>query len=527
MAADISKPATGTPGEGLSADELGPGIPTRPIAIAGGAGSAGSRSSSGRVEVPPGVLDRLAGTGAAVLTDAAELAEHSRDWWPLAMTWAVDGEVPALAGAVVRPTQEGQVAEVLAICNEAGVPVTAAAGRSGVLGGTVPAFGGVVLDLAGLAGIHSVDDGSLVVNVACGTFGDRFEDELRRVHGLTCGHWPQSMTLSTVGGWLACRGAGQFSTRYGKIEDMVVGLDVALADGRTISTGGAPRSATGPDLNQLFVGSEGTLGVITSARLRVHPAPEAAVRGAWSFPGFADGLDFCRRILRSGATPAVLRLYDGVESDRNYHVGTDRNVVLMLDEGDPAIIGAVASVAQREAVALDGSPAEALDDALVDAWMAKRNDVSQLEPLIEGGLVVDTMEVSGPWSALAGAYESAVAAMLEVPGCLAASAHASHSYLDGACLYFTFAGKPLQDTLGSKAELHRGMWSAGQAATIEAGCAVSHHHGIGLHRGEWLRRAMGPAHDVLVSLKEALDPNGILNPAKLGLPSPFGASDLP
>jgi alkyldihydroxyacetonephosphate synthase len=168
-----------------------------------------------------------------------------------------------------------------------------------------------------------------------------------------------------------------------------------------------------------------------------------------------------------------------------------------------------------------------LAEDLVEHWMARRNDVSQLEPLVAGGLVVDTMEVSGPWSVLAGAYDSAVRAMMEVPGCLAASAHASHSYLDGACLYFTFAGKPELDTLEAKVELHRGMWSAGQEATLAAGCAVSHHHGIGLQRGEWLRRAMGPAHDVLESIKDSLDPHGILNPGKLGLTSPFGTTDIP
>src|SRR4029077_1403269 len=134
--------------------------------------------------------------------------------------------------------------------------------------------GGVVLDLCGLEGIVAVDDESLVVDVRAGTFGDVFEDSLRAEHGLTCGHWPQSIDLSTVGGWLACRGAGQLSTRYGEIEDMVVGLGVALADGPQITTGGAPRAAVGPDLNQLFVGSEGTLGVITGARLRLHPKPE-------------------------------------------------------------------------------------------------------------------------------------------------------------------------------------------------------------------------------------------------------------
>ncbi len=141
---------------------------------------------------------------------------------------------------------------------------------------------------------------------------------------MTLGHWPQSIDLSTVGGWLACRSAGQLSTRYGKIEDMVLGLDVVLADGRTVHTGGAPRAAVGPDLTQLFVGSEGTLGIITAARLRVHPAPVGEVRAAFRYDTFVDGLDACRRILRRGATPAVLRLYDAVESDRHFaHGGRD------------------------------------------------------------------------------------------------------------------------------------------------------------------------------------------------------------
>ncbi len=512
---------------GIPNIQPGPGAPTPPITIAGGADRATARTALPAIEVSDELAQRLIATGSELSRDRADLAEAGRDWWPLAQTWATGGEVPALASVIVRPSEAAQVAEILAICNEARVPVTPTAGRSGVLGGSVPLHGGVQLDLCGLSGIVGVDDTSLIVDVEAGTFGDRFEDELRDSYSLTCGHWPQSMTLSTVGGWLACRGAGQLSTRYGKIEDMVVGLDVALADGRTITTGGAPRQAGGPDLNQLFVGSEGTLGVITSARLRVHPAPVSTARGAWAFSTFEDGLDFCRRILRRGATPAVLRLYDGTESDRNYHLGAERAVVLVLDEGDPIIVDAMLEVAGSEAHDIDGSAAERLDDGVIDHWVDKRNDVSQLEPLIEGGLVVDTMEVSGPWSVLDRAYHSAVDAISDVPGCLAASAHASHSYTDGACLYFTFAGKPAEGSIEARAELHRNMWTAGQRATLESGCAVSHHHGIGLHRGEWLRRAMGPTHDVLAEIKGVLDPNGILNPSKLGLASTFGASDLP
>jgi alkyldihydroxyacetonephosphate synthase len=407
---------------------------------------------------------------------------------------------------------------VLRICNEAGVPVTPAAGRSGVCGASVPVHGGVALDLTGMEGITDVDDTSLLVDVLPGTFGDVFEDELRAAHGLTAGHWPQSMALSTVGGWLACRGAGQLSTRYGKIEDIVAGLEVVLADGTVVRTGGFPRAAAGPDLTQLFVGSEGTLGVITSARLRAHPVPPAERRAAFAFPAFAEGNDACRRILRRGATPAVLRLYDATEANRSY--GTDdKAALLVLDEGDPAVVDAVLTVVAEEC-----GGAERLDDGLVEQWLGHRNDVSALEGLTRKGFVVDTMEVSGPWSALPRMYEEGVAALLGVEGMLVASAHQSHSYLDGACLYFTFAGRPPED---ERERLYVAAWDAGTRAVLAAGGSLSHHHGVGLNRSRFVPEALGAGFGVLSAVKAALDPAGILNPGKLGLPSPFGSVRWP
>jgi alkyldihydroxyacetonephosphate synthase len=398
----------------------------------------------------------------------------------------------------------------------------------------VPIYGGVVLDMCAMSGIRSVDDVSLTVDVAPGTFGDRFEDELRTRHGLTCGHFPQSMTLSTVGGWLACRGAGQMSTRYGKIEDMVVGLDVALADGTMLHTGGFPAAATGPDLTQLFVGSEGTLGVITGARLKVHPAPDHERRGVWSMPSFAAGLDVCRRLIRRGATPAVLRLYDGVESDRNYGVGTDRNVVIVIDEGDRHVVDAVFAIVEEEMSGSGGGVGgERLDDAIAAHWMAKRNDVAALERLITDGLVVDTMEVSGPWSVLPRAYDAALEAIGSVEGTLAVSAHCSHSYLDGGCLYFTFAGKPAErdehdrPTPEGIERYYRQVWDAGTRAVLAQGGSLSHHHGVGLNRGRYVAEALGTGADLLAQLKSTLDPHGILNPGKLGIASRFGPVGLP
>jgi alkyldihydroxyacetonephosphate synthase len=501
--------------------DLGPGAPTAPIGLTGGADAATARPGTDAVVVPDAVLDRLRSACAEVSVDAATRAESSRDWWPLAMTWALEGQVPGLAAAVARPADPAQVAAVLAIANEAGVPVTAAAGRSGVCGSSVPLYGGIVLDLCDLQGIRSVDDAALTADVLAGTFGDHFEHELRTDHGLTCGHWPQSVALSTVGGWLACRGAGQLSTRYGKIEDMVIGLDVVLADGTVVHTEGNARQATGPDLNQLFVGSEGTLGIITAARLRLHPAPTHERRLAYGFGSFEAGLDACRRILRRGATPAVLRLYDAVEADRSYQTG-EQAVLLVLDEGDFGLVDATIEVVEEECVGLG---ARTLDLTLVEQWMGHRNNVAQLEQLITGGLVVDTMEITGSWSALPAIYRDAVAAIKAVPGTLAASAHQSHAYPDGACLYFTFAGKP-GETPAAKDAYYQAAWDAGTRAVLAHGGALSHHHGVGINRARFMAEALGSGLDVLAAVKGALDPKGILNPGKLGLPSPFGPNPL-
>ena len=460
--------------------------------------------------------ERLRSVCAHVLDDETALTEAGRDWWPLAMIWARAGEVPARPHVVARPSTADEVASVLRLCNDERVPVTPAAGRSGVCGASVPVFGGVALDLTALAGIVEVDQGSLLLDVLPGTWGDDLEQSLRDEHDATLGHWPQSIALSTVGGWVACRSAGQYSTRYGKIEDMVVGLDIVLADGSALTTGGtAPRHATGPDLQGLFVGSEGTLGVVTRARLRLHHVPESTDRAAFAFPSFVDGLEACRRVLRRGATPAVLRLYDERESRRSFEV-TGGNVLIVLDEADPALVAATMAIVRDECGRLGADP---LDDALVDRWLHHRNEVGGLAEAINKDVVVDTCEVAARWSALPALYERAIAGVKAVDGSWVVSAHQSHAYVDGACLYFTFAGQREGDADG----YYRDAWDAITAATIAAGGAISHHHGIGLNRARFLRDALGPAaFDALVRVKEALDPNGILNPGKLGLPSPFG-----
>jgi alkyldihydroxyacetonephosphate synthase len=210
----------------------------------------------------------------------------------------------------------------------------------------------------------------------------------------------------------------------------------------------------------------------------------------------------------------VLRLHDTTEAVRFGVEG--KNLVIALDEGDPVVIDASMTVVDEECRGCGGEPA---DESIVGAWLEHRNDVAALEALITRGYVVDTMEVAGRWGALPAIHEAATAAISAVDGTLVASCHQSHAYVDGACLYFTFAAQVDPD---QREPYSQSVWDAGTRAVLANGGALSHHHGVGLNRSRFVREALGPAFDVLVAAKAALDPRGILNPGKLGLPSPFG-----
>ena len=492
-----------------------PTSPTPPIELLG----SDSRLTGPGVEVPEEAISALASICETIEADGSNddaVAEASRDWWPLALHWALAGQVPRLAEVVVRPTSTNEVVRVVQVCNNARLPLTVTGGRSGVCGAAAPVFGGVVLDATALAGVVDVDVVSGIVEVLPGTFGPDLEDVLRDVHGLSVGHFPQSFDLATVGGWVASRGAGQYSTRYGKIEDMVVGLEAVLADGTVIRTGGAPAAAAGPDLTQLLIGSEGTLAVITRVWLRAHPVPTHERRAAYAFGSFAAGIEACRHILQAGATPAVLRLYDATESQRGQGGDGTQCMLLVLDEGHVELVDATMSIVDHCALALG---ADVIGEALVGAWMSHRNDTSALQGLTRKGFVVDTMEIAAPWSRLDVLFGDVRAAMMAVPHARAATCHLSHSYADGACLYFTFAATPPADEVEST---YVALWDAGQRAVLAGGGNLSHHHGVGLNRGRFMAEALGTAHDVLRSIKATLDPNGIMNPGKLGLPTPFG-----
>jgi len=218
------------------------------------------------------------------------------------------------------------------------------------------------------------------------------------------------------------------------------------------------------------------------------------------------------------------------ESRRAFDVA-EGNVLIVLDEAEAPLVDAT-----MELVVDECGQAERLGDDLVERWLAHRNDVSALESVTRHGITVDTIEIAARWSALSAIYEDVISALSQIDGTLVASAHQSHAYRDGACLYFTFAGRPAPEAsadaasaaeAGAAERYYRRAWDAVMSLTRSHGGAISHHHGIGINRGRHLAPALGPAFDVLVGLKAALDPTGVLNPGKLGLPSPFGEVPWP
>ena len=246
-----------------------------------------------------------------------DLDTYSRDMWPRLLIAYRDGILPAhRPHAVVWPEHVREVVAVVKLARQLRIPIIPYGGGSGVCGGAVPLFGGITIDTKRMQALRSVASDELVCDVEAGLSGERFERELAR-RGYTFGHFPSSIYCSTVGGWLATRAAGQLSTKYGKVEDRVAGLTLVTGRAEIVETDGPNRALRGPNWSQLIVGSEGTLGIITSARLRVSPAPQLKVFRGYEVDDVHAGVTAIRRVLQKGLRPAVIRLYDEMDTLMN------------------------------------------------------------------------------------------------------------------------------------------------------------------------------------------------------------------
>jgi len=445
-----------------------------------------------------------------VSANSADLLSACRDYWPVSSIWMTEGLVPALPQLVVRPKSTEEVSRLLALANREKIPVTPYGEGSGALGGVIPLKGGVTMDLKRMNQIRVIDDKNLLVTVECGLNGALYEEQLNRA-GYTGGHFPQSLRCSSVGGWLSCRAAGQFSTRYGKIEDMTVALEAVLPDGTIFKGRSVPRTSTGPRVDLFMLGSEGTMGIITSAALRIWPLPEKRHLASYTFENLEDGLEAIRSFMRAGARPAVVRLYDAQETGNHFpELGDKRCALIILIEGSAKIVEAEASVIED---CVQSRGAENAGSEPVEHWLKKRFDISVASMLFQKGAVLDTIEVSTNWHNARSTYLAMQEALLGVEGTMLASGHYSHVYPEGAALYMTTVGFPGKD----KITYYKKIWQAAMKSCLAEGAAFSHHHGVGLHRGLWMAEEHGKGFEVLQKIKKALDPHNIMNPGKLGL----------
>jgi alkyldihydroxyacetonephosphate synthase len=446
-----------------------------------------------------------------VAWDDASLAAHAHDTWPLALLRLHQGRLTSRPACVVRPASTDEVATVLRYANQQRVPVVPFGGGSGVGGGVLPDGATIVVDLRRLDQLLELNETALQVRVQAGMFGHIFEDALQ-ARGYSMGHWPQSVALSTVGGWIATRAAGQYSTRYGSIEDMLLGLEAVMADGRVVRIKSTPRRAAGPDPRHLFLGAEGTAGIVTEATFKVFPLPESRRLLSFTFPDFDAGVEAMRLIVRAGWRPPVMRLYDAVESGRHFGQwqNDERCVLLLLSEGPATLTAAEAEACHAVCAAHGGEP---LGEAPVQHWLHERNNVPSLLSFIERGFVLDTIEVAAEWDRIHALYGEVVAALRTVPHLLVASGHTSHCYAQGTNIYFTFVAKP--DDPAAAEPTYMECWTRAMDTTLRIGGTICHHHGIGRLRAPWMAAEHGSALDLLRAVKRALDPNGIMNPGVL------------
>jgi alkyldihydroxyacetonephosphate synthase len=467
------------------------------------------------------VLEQLRGElGSRVHSDAASLDAHRRDHWLLSELRDVEGRPGPRPLAVVSPTTTEEVVRAVAVCRRARVPLVPFGGGSGVCGAIVVPEGAVVISTAGLDGLVELDDRNLTARFRAGTNGLAAERSVQQ-HGLTIGHWPQSIALSTVGGWVATRAAGQFSTGYGNVEDVLLALEAVLPNGAVLRTRETPRASAGPDLRQLLLGSEGLLGIVTEVTFSLRPLPEASRGQAFHFEHFHAGIEPLRRCLRDGWRPPVARLYDPRESERHFPEACPpgRAMLIWLHEGPAALVDVQQAAVARLCEAAGGIAA---DPAVVDHWLERRNQVPGFRPFLEQGVVVDTIEVACTWEKLGPLYDRVTGSLASVPGILLATGHSSHSYRSGANLYFTFLARP--DDRAAMEDTYRECWQRTLHATAQLGGGIAHHHGIGRVRRDALGLELGDAGVALLrDLKRALDPEGLFNPGALLPPDPPGA----
>lgn len=475
----------------------------------------------------PGTTDKRLLTALAkivgdrnVLADSAALRPYAYDQCWISLAAAAAGKPLSKPAVVVRPKNTKQVAELLKLANKRGLPVTPWGGGSGVQGAANADKGGLIVDLRAMSRIRKIDTESMTATVEAGIMGDAFENQLN-ARGLTCTHLPASIHVATVGGYLAARGSGVLSTKYGKIEDHVLNIEAVLPTGEIIDTVSVPRHAMGPELTQLFIGSEGTLGIITAVTLKIRPQPAAREFGAFRFKRIEDGVAAGRDIMVSGLKPPAMRLYDEASAahtlDKYTGVSIPEPMIIMMFEGDYPDLTRLEAEKAFEVCKRHGGAD--LGPELGQTWWDRRYVYYYPPHLYLLPAIWGTMDVVMDFAHTMPVYKAMYAAMkpFEKKYKLRLMPHFSHWYEWGTMLYARFKIPQGPENYKEAQALHDKVWTAGLDAAFKAGAVLNDHHGVGMRCAPYMKKQLGGSFEVLRRVKQVLDPNNIMCPGKLGL----------
>ena len=452
-----------------------------------------------------------------VVTDEQVLKESSVDRFRRFEAYHGVYRLP-LPAAVVNVNSSQEVAAVIKFANENKINVVPRTGHSATEGGLETALeNSIVVDGSGMNKIISIDTYNMQATAQCGVSLQELDDRLRE-QGYTTGHSPQSKPLAQMGGLVATRSIGQFSTLYGGIEDMVVGLEAVFPDGGITRIKNVPRRAAGPDIRHVIIGNEGALCYITEVTVKIFKYfPENNKFLGYTLDNMKTGFEILREVMVNGYRPSVARVYDVEDGAYHFsHFAEGKCVLIFVAEGVKPIADATATAIEEIVAGCD--ECEKVDSKLIERWFAHLNwDPANLAEekaeIIETKNVCNTTEISGNWSIINGIYEVCMQRVRnEIPDLTLLGAHSSHSYLNGTNLYFVYFYNVVDCRPEEElSKYHLAIKKIIVEETIKAGGSMCHHHGVGKHRTQWIEAEYGSSYYILKNLKRAFDPNGIMN----------------
>jgi alkyldihydroxyacetonephosphate synthase len=470
-----------------------------------------------RFEMVRSELEEVVGEG-HVTTKEADRLIYSCDWFWAPQMWLDRGELLPQPDYVVHPASVEEISNILKIANKYRIPVVPWGGGSGTQGGATAIFGGIIVDLKRLDRLIEVNEIAMTVTAQAGINGSHLEWLLNE-RGLTLPHYPASANCATLGGYLAPRGSGTISTKYGKAEDLVMSMQVVLPDGTVIRTPSVPSHASGPDFARLFLGTEGTFGIITEATMQVDYPPEARLLRAILFDDIGKAIEAGRRLMVHRLQPFVIRLYDPASTaslvKQTLGLELEGGYMVIGFDGDPDL----AALQEEKALELieDLDPRD-LGREPGERWWRQRYDFYYPPKTLAFPWMYGTTETVTTYDRLEPLWRAQKKAVEEGYAAhgIRYIAHFSHWWRWGASIYSRFIIESPPENPQEAIRLHNRIWNTAMEAALQNGGMVNEHHGVGLKLSRFMSRQYGAAWPFVQALKHTIDPNGIMNPGKVG-----------